>query len=74
MDRVVINVGKVDDVPNLITGVLQVPAKGILKKEGAEVADVREGVNRGPASVHADAVAFERLKVLDLASQRIVKA
>jgi hypothetical protein len=57
-----------------ITCVLQVPAKDILKKEGAEVADVREGVNRGPAGVHANGVAFERLEIVDLASQRVVKA
>ena len=73
-DRVVINVRKVDDVPKFVTRVLQVAAKDILKKEGAVVADVREVVNRGSAGVHADGVAFERLELLDLASQRVVKA
>ncbi len=73
-DRVVINVRKVDDVPKFVTHVPQVAAQNILKEEGAIVADVREVVNRGPAAVHADGVAFEGLEVLDLASQRVVKA
>ena len=65
-DGVVINVRKVHDVPKLVTPVLQVAAQDILKDESAEVADVGEVVNRGPASVHAYLMVVEGLELFQL--------
>jgi hypothetical protein len=49
-------------------------AKEVHERERAEVADVREIVNRGAAGIHADRVIACRSELLDLLGKRIVEA
>ena len=69
----VIHVGDVHDVLQLIAALLQEPSQRVDHDERAEIADVAVVVNRRPASVHADQVVFQRMKLFDLRGQRIKK-
>ncbi len=70
-DDLVFDVGNVHDVLELVAALLQEAAQHVHGDEGAEVADVSVVVNRGPASVHADQVVFERVELLDFAGKGI---
>ena len=52
-DRLVVHVGDVTDMLHGHTVEFQRPAKDVLRKESAEVADVRRAVDGGTAAIHA---------------------
>ena len=49
-------------------------AQQVDESEGAEIADVGEVVDRGPAGVHADGVVARRRELFHLLGQRVVEA
>ena len=55
VDGLVVHVGKIDHEFDLVAPPEQLAVQQVVDHEGAEVADVRVIVDRGPASVDGDA-------------------
>ena len=70
----VVHVGDVHDVVEREAAGAQPAAQNVLKREGAEVADVHVVVDRRPARVHADGIAVHGRKLFHLLRKSVVKA
>ena len=74
LDHVVVDVGEVDDVTHLVTGIFQVAADDVEGRVGARVTDVPGPVHRGAADVHANFPVLQGLEVLQLLGQGVLDA
>ena len=72
-DRLVVHVREVHHVRELVAGVFERAVQHVLERVGAEVADVREVVNRGAAGVEAGDAGFKRLERFETAREGIVE-
>jgi len=72
-DQFVLHVRQIHHVPDLITPVFQVAAQQILEYVRAEIADVREVVDRRAARVQAGLARLDRLERLLRAAHRVEK-
>src|SRR6202034_3104068 len=61
LDDAVVHVGDVHHLHHAQPLGFQKAAENVLKHEGAEIADVGAGVNRGAAGIHADFAGMQRL-------------
>ena len=62
LDDAVVHVGNVHDLQHAIALGMQEAPQDVLKNEGAEIADVREGVDRRAAGVDAHLARMERVR------------
>src|SRR4029077_4649828 len=70
----IVHVGEIHDLNDAEAFRLQKPPQDILKYERAEITDVSEIVDRGPAGVRMHLAGYQRNKRLRLAGQGVVEA
>ena len=72
-DDAVVHVGDIHHLQHLEAARMQESAQDVLEHEGAEISDVREGVDRGAAGVHADLAGMKRHERFLAAAERVLK-
>ncbi len=72
-DGLVVHVGEVHHELHLVPPVLQVPVEDVREEEGAEVTDVRGGVDGGAAAVHPHPAFHQGDELFQPARERVVE-
>jgi hypothetical protein len=73
-DGFVVDVRQVHDLGDVVTEILQGAPENVLEEKGAEIADVREVIDRRSAGVHPHVPRLDRLEIFETPGQCVVEA